>query len=40
MRNLIRRERRPWAPLLQFKIGSLARFPADEADMAIVQDRE
>jgi hypothetical protein len=39
-RNLIRRERRPRAILLQFDTGSLARCPAEETDMAIVQDGE
>jgi len=39
-RNLIRRERRSRAVLLQFNTGSLARCPADETDMAIVQDGE
>jgi hypothetical protein len=37
-RNLIRRERRPRAIFLQFDTGSLARCPADETDMAIVQN--
>jgi len=37
-RHLIRCERRPRAALLQFDTGSLARCPADETDMAIVQD--
>lgn len=40
MRNLVRRQRRPWAAFLQFNAGSLARCPADETDMAIVQDGE
>jgi hypothetical protein len=39
-RNLIRRGCRPRAALLQFNTGSLARCPANETDMAIVQDGE
>jgi hypothetical protein len=40
MRNLVRRERRPRAIFLQFNTGSLARRPAEETDMPIVQDGE
>jgi len=39
-RNLIRRERRSRAAFLQFNSGSLARCPANETDMAMVQDGE
>jgi hypothetical protein len=40
MRNLVRRERLPRAIFLQFNTRSLARRPAEETDMPIVQDSE